>query len=318
MPIKLILGAVSALGLLSISTAAQAGHCGGQNFGQNCNVPVQHIPGPAPHFDAMTTTSVNPMGHLRSVDFQRSPHVSIMRVHGMMPTANLSDAPIGFTGGCHSQSTQYCRQGAAAPVVSAPIMQQPVRAVGPRFGQGYDASKFASRQYGHNTFTPGIAHIPTSIVDRDPVRADMALNSGRAVPQPIANGGMAPRPAMVSHSVMSQSYRTAPVMAPRPVMSMGVRPGAPVLQSNGTYASTVGAGGTYWEKVSGPTMLGNTMATQVICKRQLPSRVVRPVVGVPTPVPTPVPVQSGCAPHSGHHGGHNGPAHANPYAGWTY
>jgi len=233
MPIKLILGAVSALGLLSISTAAQAGHCGGQNFGQNCNVPVQHIPGPAPHFDAMTTTSVNPMGHLRSVDFQRSPHVSIMRVHGMMPTANLSDAPIGFTGGCHSQSTQYCRQGAAAPVVSAPIMQQPVRAVGPRFGQGYDASKFASRQYGHNTFTPGIAHIPTSIV-------------------------------------------------------------------------------------SGPTMLGNTMATQVICKRQLPSRVVRPVVGVPTPVPTPVPVQSGCAPHSGHHGGHNGPAHANPYAGWTY
>ena len=61
----------------------------------------------------------------------------------------------------------------------------------------------------------------------------------------------------------------------------------------GNYASSVGQDGSYWEKVSGPTSFGSTVATSVICKRQLPSRVVNPVVGVPVPVPTPV--QQGCA-----------------------
>jgi hypothetical protein len=74
------------------------------------------------------------------------------------------------------------------------------------------------------------------------------------------------------------------------------QPGAPVLQQSGpmagTYGSTVGANGTYWEKVSGPTAFGNTIATSVICKRQLPKQVVNPVVGVPVPVP--VPAQQGC------------------------
>lgn len=292
MPIKHILGAVGTLGLLTISTAAQAGHCGGQYMSPQCNVPVHHIPGPAPQFDAMTVTSVNPMGHLRSIDFQRSPHVSIMRVHGIGQTANLSDAPIGFTGGCHSQSTSYCRQATVAPV-----MPQVIRPTAPRFGQGYDPSKFTSRQYGENTFTPGIAHIPTSIVDRSPINADRALNSGRAVPQAIANGGIAPRPSMITRQ------------APRAPMS---------------YGQNIGSNGGYWEKVSGPTMIGNTMATQVICRRAAPARVVRPVIGVPTPVPTPVPVHAGCASHNSVHG-HSAPSapdgnpvQGNPYAGWTY
>jgi hypothetical protein len=82
-------------------------------------------------------------------------------------------------------------------------------------------------------------------------------------------------------------------VAPR--MMMG-QPGAPVLQQSGpmagAYGSTVAGDGTYWEKVSGPTSFGNTLATSVICKRKLPTQVVNPVIGVPTPVPVPVP--QGC------------------------
>ena len=71
------------------------------------------------------------------------------------------------------------------------------------------------------------------------------------------------------------------------------QPSAPVLQQTGplagSYASNVSADGSYWEKVSGPTAFGSTIATQVICKRKLPTRVVNPVVGVPVPVPVAVP-----------------------------
>ncbi len=338
MPIKFIVSAVGLAGLLSLSGTAQAG---GNCAGPDCNLGVQYIPGNAPSFGPMTVSSSQPMGHLRTVNFQRAPHVNIMRVHGLRSTAALSDKPSGFTNSCHPQSTQYCRQDgsaisvpAPAPAVPAPVVQRPVmqapimpapivqapviQAPAPRLrsyvGQGFDASKFSPRQYGENTFTPGIAHIPTSIVDRSPENADRALNSGRTVPQPIANGGVAPRPAMVSSvSTMNMSsnmvmqprfartmMRPAPVM-PRPMMApmmaprmaptlsapvMGLRPSAPILQGNGTYASSVGANGTYWEKVSGPTKLGGMNATQIICKRQLPQRVVNPVVGVPVPVPT--------------------------------
>ena len=65
--------------------------------------------------------------------------------------------------------------------------------------------------------------------------------------------------------------------------------GAPIAQGDGTYSSTVGADGSYWEKVSGPTVMGSTIATSVICKRKLPTQVVNPTVGVPYPVPVPVP-----------------------------
>jgi len=90
------------------------------------------------------------------------------------------------------------------------------------------------------------------------------------------------------------------MMAPPPAPYMGQPPmgqaGAPVLQHSGpmagSYGSSVGHDGTYWEKVSGPTSFGNTVATSVICKRKLPTQVVNPVIGVPTPVP--VPVQQGC------------------------
>ena len=109
---------------------------------------------------------------------------------------------------------------------------------------------------------------------------------------------MAP-PMMPRGPVLAPRFAAAPVMpAPvlGPVMGMGPRfgqAGAPVLQQSGpmagSYGSTVGADGTYWEKVSGPTAMGDTIATSIICKRKLPTRVVNPIVNVPVPVPVAVP-----------------------------
>ena len=329
-----VLAAVSSLSLAALSTPAFAGGCG--NGAPNCDVGVNVIAPTPAQFGPMTVHTNHPMGHLRLVDFQRSPNVSITRIHGMASTAGLSDAPSGFTGGCFPTSTQYCRTDMGtpvnvqltpppapivavpyvpAPVYRAPVVTQPLRTI---IGQGYDPSKFAPRQYGDNTFTPGIAHVPTSYVDRSPVNAQMALNSGRAVQQPLANGGMTPAygqtmplmggadyapPQMgrMMHAPMMPAPRMPAPMMPAP--RMGGQATAPVLTQNGTYASNVGADGTYWEKTSGPTMFGNTMATQVICKRKLPTQVVNPVVNVPYAVPTAVPT-CGPAPH-GMHPGHS-------------
>jgi len=354
-----VLTAVSSLSLAALATPAFAGGC--MNGASNCDVGVKVIPSTPAQFGPMTVQTNHPMGYLRQVDFQRAPNVSITRVHGMMPTAGLSDAPSGFTGGCHPTSTQYCRANigtpvdveiapapvVAAPYVPAPAAPQPLRTI---VGQGYDPAKFIPRQYGDNTFTPGIAHVPTSYVDRSPANAQAALNSGRAVTQPRANGGMTPAygqtqplgsfgySAPVQRSVtlpgtmapfgagnvgfaapvqrvvtlpgtMAPSFGTgsaaytAPVRGPVIAPSYGAQATAPVLTQNGTYASNVGADGTYWEKTSGPTMFGSTMATQVICKRKLPTQVVNPVVNVPYAVPTPVPT-CGPAPHA-MHPGHN-------------
>jgi len=340
-----VLAAVSGLSLAALSAPAFAGGCGYGASGNDCGAQVQHIPSAPAAFGPMTVRDVHPMGYLRSVNFQRSPNISITRVHGMGPTAGLSDAPSGFTNGCHPTSTQYCRSDAGTPVqvqlnpapivaapYSAPVYQAPVQQLRTWTGGGYDPSKFAPRQYGENTFTPGIAHIPTSIVDRSPENADRALNSGRAVPQALANGGYAPRydaqpgysanrvvlPGTFNRSVtlpgtFNQSV-TLPgtfsqglsYSAPTPAFGgVGGQATAPVAVGDGSFASNVGADGTYWEKTSGPTFFGDTLATTVICKRKLPTQTVNPVVPVPYGVPTPVPT---CGPtvhnHSryGHHG----------------
>jgi len=338
----LTVAAVSSLSLIASAAPALAGGC--MNGAPNCNMGVKVIPSAPVQFGPMTVQTAHPMGHLRQVEFQRAPNVSITRVHGMMPTANLSDAPSGFTGGCHPTSTQYCRSDAGTPVslnlapapvvaapyiAPAPVAAQPLRTV---VGQGYDASKFAPRQYGDASFVPGIAHVPTSYVDRSPANAQAVLNSGRTVTQPIANGGMTPAfgqtvPLMgglsyaapaIQAPVMPAPAMPAPVM-PAPVMAapmMGAQATAPVLTGNGTYASNVGADGTYWEKTSGPTMFGDTMATQVICKRKLPTQVVNPVVNVPYAVPTPVPT---CGP--GSYAAPAGPVaryEQAPSGRWTY
>ena len=295
-----VLATLSGLSLAAFSTPAIAGGCG---FGAsaNCGVGVNVIPSEAPHFGPMTIQNSNPMGHLRTIDFQRAPNVSITRIHGMAPTASLADAPSGFTGGCHPSSTQYCRANAgtpvsvqaaapvapvysapvsAAPIVSAPVVAAPVQTLRSWTGQGYNPSNFQSRQYGDNTFTPGIAHIPTSIVDRSPVNTQTILNSGRTVPQPIASASSFSGSSFVTlPGTMSQSFSST-------ARSYAPQPSAPVSVGNGTFASNVAPDGTYWEKTSGVTTFGNTVATQVICKRQLPRQTVNPVVNIPVPVPT--------------------------------
>ena len=329
---KALMGTIAATALSAPAFAG--GACG---VGVNCNTGVQVMDGYQPSFGPMTVRNENPMGHLRSVNFQRSPNVSITRVHGMAPNAGLSDAPSGFTNGCHPTSTQYCRQDAGrpvtvelapqpvfqpapAPVVMAPVPSEP-RVV--RIGGGYDPSKFTPRVYGDATFVPGIAHVPTSIVDRDPVRAQQVLDTGRAVPHPVVvpGQGTAPHMGMVRQAPQPQvqtmpgygitlpntyaaapmpsygitlpnTYAAAPMMGGQPFGQAG----APRLQRggpmDGTYGSTVGQDGSYWEKVSGPTFMGDTLATSVICKRKLPTQVVNPVVPVPYPVPVAVP--AGC------------------------
>ncbi|MEP1230152.1 MAG: hypothetical protein ABJG88_05710 [Litorimonas sp.] len=375
MPIKTVIaGGVSILGVLAMT--AGTAYANGCYAGQNCNLAPVVVDPYTPQYDAVTIRNTEPLGHLRSVKFQRSPNVSITRVHGLAQNVALNDAPSGFTNGCNPSSTVYCRagSGAAAPVavrpaplVSAPVFAAPVLAAPVQqplrtwIGGGYDPSKFAPRQYGENTFTPGIAHIPTSIVDRSPERADQVLNSGRTAPQQFVRGGVAPRPEtyhvlqnagpnaqlvqgplltgpVLSGPVFAQGLPAlrptgpAPVLAQPalniPVHSVGyaqnfAQPTAPVVANNGTFASNVGADGTYWEKTSGLTQFGDTVATQVICKRRLPSQTVHPVIGVPTPVCN-VP---GHAPHAAHSNFHNGqqvapnavgygtPAANNP---WTY
>ena len=338
MPTKLI--SKSLLGTLSAALLAAPAFAGGNCGGGNCAMPVQVMPSYAPEIGPMTVRTENPMGHLRSVNFQRAPNVSIMRVHGMAPSAGLSDAPSGFTGGCHPSSTTYCRQDAGAPApvqltapqpapvsipAPAPVYAAPSAPRVVQIGGGYDPSKFTPRTYGDASFVPGIAYLPTSKVIRDPAAAQQVLDSGMTRPQDVVVPGTGTAPHMGMIGQNNLRVQNAPMMA-RPQMrgtqfaapglmqsqglmqTQGLRlaptrmgpsfgqPGAPVLQQSGpmagTYGSTVGANGTYWEKVSGPTAFGNTIATSVICKRQLPKQVVNPVVGVPVPVP--VPAQQGC------------------------
>ena len=318
------------LGVLSATVLAAPAFAGGNCNGGNCSLPVQVMPGYAPQFGPMTVQTQQPMGHLRSVNFQRAPHVSITRVHGLAPNAALSDAPSGFTGGCHPTSTTYCRQDAGVPVqvqlsapaptfAPAPVAVAPSEPQVVRVGGGYDPSKFTPRVYGDPTFVPGIAHVPTSIVDRDPVRAQQVLDSGRTIPQSVVvpGTGRAPQPHFQQQSfqpVQAPAFQ-APVLrapvrfAPQQRHLGFVQAGAPVLQQSGplagAYGSSVGSDGTYWEKVSGPTAFGDTIATSVICKRQAPvQQVVRPVIGVPVPVPVAVPYTvdhaQNCAPGHPH------------------
>ncbi|MEL6686703.1 MAG: hypothetical protein AAFP97_03675 [Pseudomonadota bacterium] len=203
------------------------------------------VSSPPMYSDAMTVENRKPYDFLDSVHFQQSPHVSITRIHGQDTTVGLSDSPMGFTKGCHPESTAYCRSGSAktvsAPVVPKPVAPPVVKApiiVAPKptlpapvyrppltvappspcstvrlnpcgrhiFGQvqyservvatgrGFDPSKFTPRIYGDPyTITPGIAHVPTSIVDRNPYRAQAVLDSGRARPNPLTvPGGVTP------------------------------------------------------------------------------------------------------------------------------
>ena len=321
------LASVFALLAAGAAQAGAPGSCGGIG---NCDAGTVYQGSHPADYGPTTVRSGTPYDFLDSVRFSRAPHVSITRIHGMGPTVGLADAPVGFTDGCHPTSTAYCRdhnpvaqplmqpvmapqpvfRPAPAPVMMAPaVPQERIVAI----GGGYDPSKFAPRIYGDLSITPGIAHVPTSIVDRNPYSAQAVLDRvapGSVTPAlsgvPIRGGvqqPVMPRPVMQA-PVLRAPMMPAPVMQAPLMRAPVVQPqrlgqaGAPIAQGDGTYASTVGTDGTYWEKVSGPQLMGSTVATSVICKRKLPTQTVNPTVGVPYPVPVavPGPVVDACHP----------------------
>ena len=190
--LKTTLLCVSGLGLFTANSPAYAGGCG---LGVNpalCQTGVNVNPGTGPVFDNMNVNVHQPMGFLRSVDYQRAPNVSITRVHGLTDSAGLSDFPSAFSNGCHPTSTAYCREDKGVPVnvqFNTPQVQAAptfnfapaynfAPTLAPRIvatGGGYDPSKFIPRQYGEFSFTPGTAYIPTSRVNRNPADAARVL-----------------------------------------------------------------------------------------------------------------------------------------------
>ena len=365
--LKTTLLCVSGLGLFA--TSAPTAFAGGCGVGVNpalCKTGVNVHAGTGPVFDNMNVHVQQPMGHLRTIDYQRAPNVSITRVHGMADSASITDFPSSFSNGCHPSSTAYCRQDSGVPVnveFNAPQAQAvPTYNFAPALpaprivatGGGYDPSKFIPRQYGEFTFTPGTAYIPTSNVNRNPADAARVLaengysTSGfQTVNLPSSSMNFS---APVASSNINLAAAAAPVTqfaganvlagGPAPILGAhtGRAPqGAQYLGSVVTGQTTTGSSapsgnviggvdgsGGYWEKVSGLTMFGDTVATSVVCRRQAPqttAQVVSPVYGIPQPVPTPVPywvdvpykvqgnvIPQGCRPVG--NGVFNGPVHA--------
>lgn len=138
--------ALVGLGLTVGGTPAMAGYCGqgpqGPVYKQNCHAQVVVLPAHTMRPDPVVVHTSHPMGHLRTIQYYGAPHVNIMRVHGLPPTVNLNDVPTSFTGGCHPNSTQYCRKPVAPvkpvvhtrveKVVVTPPAPQPVTIVAPK------------------------------------------------------------------------------------------------------------------------------------------------------------------------------------------
>lgn len=229
-----------------------------------CDAGTVVLSSPPTYPDHATVENRTPYDFLDSVHFQRSPHVSITRIHGLDAKVSVEDSPVGFTKGCHPASTTYCRTGQAAkpiaphtpPVIKSPVVKAPI-VVAPKpshpapvyhppvvvappspcgavrvnpcggvvmgqarttgrvvaTGRGFDPSKFTPRVYGDPyTITPGIAHVPTSYVDRDPYRAQAVLDSGQARPNPWTPGGVTP--ALTGYPIAPHHPYPYPVTRP--------------------------------------------------------------------------------------------------------
>ena len=294
---RLISTAVGGVLFAGVSSAAHAGCFGAP--APNCAPQTMSYPAPMDRLAPVNTYGQNPYGYLRTVEYKNTPNVNVMRLRSRTPMVSLSGSPSGFTGGCNPAGV-YCGAPQGRPVnvnfapapqyVAAPAPVQTTVTV----GSGYNPAAFAPRQYGSLDFVPGIAHVPTSIVDRSPI------THIDGVPQPIVRSiTTAPMSAPMMSAPMSsystsRSYVANTMPTRRPVArQMGNVIGSVVTNQ---YSYQPAGGGAYWEKASGPTIVDGLPATQILCRREAPRpapvnvRVVSPVIGVPYPVPTPVPV----------------------------
>lgn len=310
------------ISMMTLAGSALAGPVSGCS-GPVCDTKTVVLSSPPTYADAMTVENREPYDFLDSVHFQRSPHVSITRIHGLDAKAGIKDSPVGFTGGCHPESTAYCRSGGTpkphVPVVEspkvhppkihppkayppvviapkprpAPIYRPPVVLTPPSpcgtvhvnpcghpvytqgrvtervvaTGGGFDPSKFKPRIYGDPyTITPGIAHIPTSIVDRDPYRAQAVLDSGHARPNPWTPGGVTP----ALSGLPIGPHHPVPYVAPTPPVSYGY------THSSGRY------GLSQSQTVITQTQTGGRYGSGTVCRSPHPTTG-RPTCGSSNP-----------------------------------
>ena len=264
-------------GAFTVAAAAPAlaGSNCGTVAGDRCNPGYVYSQSPV-MTSPVSTHYGQPYDHLRRAEYVQTPQINVTRIETGRRLASLSDAPSHSWAGCGGASAVTCAAPAPAPIMArpmpmaAPVVMAPAPAPVMRSysaSHSYDASKFQSRQYGTTDFVPGIAHIPTSIVDRSVANRDAILASGTVVAQPVLH--------------TNSSYSTV---------------------STASTSNTVAynADGTSWSKASGPTFVDGMYASEVLCKQPAPMQqriqvhqqayqVVRPVVNVPYPVPVAVP-----------------------------
>ncbi|MGB3456863.1 MAG: hypothetical protein WBG08_04620 [Litorimonas sp.] len=321
---RLRMSVLAGVSLLATAAPALAGPiltCGAPG-GPVCDGKVTLMPTPPTYADAVTIENRTPYDYFDSIHFQRSPHVSITRVHGLDTTVGLSDSPKGFTGGCHPESTTYCRSGQAArtsapvPAPAAPVyvppapkpytppvMSPPVQAAPPVCGQfravnpcgtavsgGFVQSErvvavgkvsppsaFVPRIYGDPyTITPGIAHLPTSFIDRNPYSAQAVLDR-------VSPGSVTPA---------LSGLRFAPI-PPRPVTGhVGFAPTL-LRQASGMSAGRYGQTTRYSQTLS----VAPQVSTVGRYGPAMPQRIAAPVTGHYAPVthaPAPYPSAPVC------------------------
>ncbi len=263
-------------GMFTIAGAspALAGSNCGTVAGDRCNPGYVYSQSPVVS-SPVSTHYGQPYDHLRRFEYVQTPQVNVTRIETGRTFASVSDAPAHSWPGCGGQSGVICRQPAPAPIMAPaprPVMAMPAPAPVMRsysVNHDYDASKFQSRQYGTTDFVPGIAHIPTSIVDRSVANRDALLASGTVVAQPVLHTNSSYSATTISHASSSNT----------------------VAYNND---------GTSWSKASGPTFVDGMYASEVLCKQPAPVQqrvqvhqqayqVVRPIVNVPYAVPVAVP-----------------------------
>ncbi len=294
---RLISTAIGGVFFAGVSSAAHAGCFGAP--ATTCNQQIIPISAPADRLVPINVYGQNPYGYLRTFNYKNTPNVNVMRLRSHTQAVRLNDAPGTFNNGCNPAKV-YCTTPPARLPIAPPAPQAmpyiaPPAPVQSRvtMSSGYNASAFAPRQYGSLDFVPGIAHVPTSTVDRSPITH---ING---IPQPIVRSittaPLAPA-AFPMTSMASSSYSTSRSFVANTMPTQ--RPNGNVLGNVVTnqYTYQPEGGGAYWERTSGPTIVDGLPATQILCRREAPRpdpvnvQVVSPVIGVPVPVPTPVPV----------------------------